>query len=189
MGKTTVSAVESHIRKCSDLGHKPDLIIIDYIDLLKSKRKGAEVKDEIDDVYTAVKGMARELNTPVWSVSQVNRAGAKDDVVEGDKAAGSYNKIMIADFILSLSRKRADKINQTGRVHVMKNRYGRDGMTYNAQINTDNGSIKIDDTELSEEDIQTMQNATNSSFKTSDKSSLTFEERSILSKKFFELSK
>jgi replicative DNA helicase len=189
MGKTTVSTIESHIRKCTDLGHKPDLIIIDYIDLLKSKRKGGEVKDEIDDVYTAIKGMARELNTPIWSVSQVNRAGAKDDVVEGDKAAGSYNKIMIADFILSLSRKRADKINQTGRVHVMKNRYGRDGMTYNAQINTDNGSIKIDDSELSEEDIQTMQNATNSSFRTADKSSLTFEERSILSKKFFELSK
>lgn len=188
MGKTTVSAIESHIRKCTDLGHKPDLIIIDYIDLLKSKRKGAEVKDEIDDVYTAVKGMARELNTPIWSVSQVNRAGAKDDVVEGDKAAGSYNKIMIADFILSLSRKRLDKLNQTGRVHVMKNRYGRDGMTYNAQINTDNGSIKIDDSELSEDAIQSMQNATNSTFRVADKSSLTFEERSILSKKFFELS-
>ena len=189
MGKTTVSQIESHIRKCGDLGHKPDLIIIDYIDLLRSKRKSVDIKDEIDDVYTAVKGMARELNTPIWSVSQVNRAGAKDDIVEGDKAAGSYNKIMIADFILSLSRKRADKLNKTGRVHVMKNRYGQDGMTYNAQINTDNGSIKIDDTELSEEEIQTMQAQTNGQFKTADKSSLTFEEKSILSKKFFELSK
>jgi len=189
MGKTTVNAIESHIRKCADLGHKPDLIIIDYIDLLKSNRKSVDIKDEIDDVYTAVKGMARELNTPIWSVSQVNRAGAKDDIVEGDKAAGSYNKIMIADFIMSLSRKRADKLNKTGRVHIMKNRYGQDGMTYNAQINTDNGSIKIDDSELTEEEIQTMQAQTNGQFKTSDKSSLTFEEKSILSKKFFELSK
>jgi len=189
MGKTTVNSIESHIRKCTDLGHKPDLIIIDYIDLLKSNRKSMDVKDEIDDVYTAVKGMARELNTPIWSVSQVNRAGAKDDIVEGDKAAGSYNKIMIADFIMSLSRKRADKLNKTGRVHIMKNRYGQDGMTYNAQINTDNGSIKIDDNELTEEEIQTMQAQTNGQFKTADKSSLTFEEKSILSKKFFELSK
>ena len=29
--------------------------------------------------------MARELNIPIWSVSQDNRAGAKDDVIEGDK--------------------------------------------------------------------------------------------------------
>jgi replicative DNA helicase len=189
MGKTTVNTIESHIRKCADLGHKPDLIIIDYIDLLKSNRRSADIKDEIDDVYTAIKGLARELNTPIWSVSQVNRAGAKDDIVEGDKAAGSYNKIMIADFIMSLSRKRADKLNKTGRVHVMKNRYGQDGMTYNAQINTDNGSIKIDDTELTEEEIQQMQAQTNAQFKVADKSSLTFEEKSILSKKFFELSK
>ena len=189
MGKTTVSAIESHIRKCADLGHKPDLIIIDYIDLLKSKRKSVDVKDEIDDVYTAVKGMARELNTPIWSVSQVNRAGAKDDVVEGDKAAGSYNKIMIADFILSLSRKRSDKLNKTGRVHVMKNRYGQDGMTYPAMINTDNGTIQIETSELTEEQIQHMQAVTNGTIKMSDKSSLTFEEKSILSKKFFELSK
>ncbi len=41
------------------------------------------------------KGLARELNLPIWSVSQVNRAGAKDDVIEGDKAAGSYDKMMI----------------------------------------------------------------------------------------------
>ena len=31
MGKTTVSTIESHIRKCTDMGHKPDLIIIDHI--------------------------------------------------------------------------------------------------------------------------------------------------------------
>jgi replicative DNA helicase len=189
MGKTTVNTIESHIRKCIDLGHKPDLIIIDYIDLLKSNRKSVDIKDEIDDVYTAIKGMARELNTPIWSVSQVNRAGAKDDIVEGDKAAGSYNKIMIADFIASLSRKRIDKLNKTGRVHIMKNRYGQDGMTYNAQINTDNGSIKIDTQELTEEEIQSMQAQTNGQFKSSSAGSLTFEEKSILSKKFFELSK
>jgi len=186
MGKTTVNAVESHIRKCTDMGHKPDLIIIDYIDLLKSKRVGGEIKDEIDDVYTAIKGMARELNTPIWSVSQVNRQGAKDDIVEGDKAAGSYNKIMIADFIMSLSRKRADKINKTGRVHIMKNRYGSDGMTYNAIIDTDNGFIQIDDKELTEEEIRTMAAA---SAQTQDKTGLSSEEKAILSKKFFELSK
>ena len=69
------------------------------------------------------------MSLPIWTVSQVNRAGAKDDVIEGDKAAGSYNKMMIADFAISLSRKRQDKVNGTGRIHIMKNRYGTDGMT------------------------------------------------------------
>ena len=69
------------------MGVKPDLIIIDYVDLLQGRKKSRERKDEIDDIYTSTKGLARQLNIPVWSVSQVNRAGAQDKIIEGDKAA------------------------------------------------------------------------------------------------------
>ena len=64
--------------------------------------------------------------------------GAKDDVIEGDKAAGSYDKIMVSDFCMSLSRKKEDKLNGTGRIHIMKNRYGKDGMTFGAKVDTNN---------------------------------------------------
>jgi replicative DNA helicase len=142
-GKASLSTIESHIKKCIELGHKPDLIIIDYVDLLRSRRSSTERKHEIDDVYTGTKGLARELNIPVWSVSQVNRAGAKDDIIEGDKAAGSYDKIMIVDFAMSLSRKREDKVNGTGRFHIMKNRYGGDGLTFGSKIDTSMGVFEI----------------------------------------------
>jgi hypothetical protein len=145
MGKATVQTLEAHIQKLKDIDIKPDLIIIDYIDLLRSPKRSYDRKDEIDDVYVAVKGLARDLNTPVWSVSQVNRAGAQDDIIQGDKAAGSYDKIMISDFCLSLSRKKEDKVNQTGRFHIMKNRYGIDGLTYNAKVDTNTGHIELDD--------------------------------------------
>ena len=145
MGKATIHTVESHIRKCTDLDIQPDLVIIDYVDLLSSRRKNVDRKYEIDDIYTSTKGLARELNVPIWSVSQVNRAGAKDDVIEGDKAAGSYDKIMITDFCLSLSRKAKDKVNGTGRFHVMKNRYGMDGLTYGVKADTSTGHFEVHD--------------------------------------------
>jgi replicative DNA helicase len=75
------------------MGVKADLIIIDYVDLLSSRKKNRERKDEIDDIYTSTKGLAKQLDIPIWSVSQVNRAGAQDNVIEGDKAAGSYDKL------------------------------------------------------------------------------------------------
>ena len=143
MGKATVQTLESHVSKLRDMDIKPDLIIIDYIDLLRSPKRNSDRKDEIDDVYIAIKGMARELNTPVWSVSQVNRSGAQDDIIQGDKAAGSYDKIMISDFCMSLSRKKEDKVNGTGRIHIMKNRYGMDGITYNAQVDTTTGHVSL----------------------------------------------
>ena len=181
-GKASISTIESHVQKCIDLGVKPDLVIIDYVDLLRSKRKSTEKKDEIDDVYTAAKGLARELKVPVWTVSQVNRAGAKDDIIEGDKAAGSYDKIMIADFAMSLSRKRQDKVNGTGRIHIMKNRYGMDGMSFGATIDTSVGRIKIDSDELDESTLPPPASGSNSNF-----GAFNQNEREMLSKKFYEL--
>jgi replicative DNA helicase len=142
-GKASISTIESHIKKCIDLDFKPDLILIDYVDLLRSKRKNRERKEEIDDIYISTKGLARELNLPVWSVSQVNRAGAKDDIIEGDKAAGSYDKMMVTDVAISLSRKRQDKVNGTGRFHIMKNRYGMDGLTFAVKADTSTGHFEV----------------------------------------------
>lgn len=150
----TVNTIKSHIQKCIDMGHKPDLVIIDYVDYLRAPSKGkyAERKDEIDDVFIATKGLAKELKIPILTPSQVNRMGAKDNIIEGDKAAGSYDKMMVADLCLSLSRQKEDKVLGTGRVHVMKNRYGQDGMTYNVTMDTNNGHIEFQGkADLSEE--------------------------------------
>ena len=94
-------------------------------------------------MFIATKGSAKELQIPVLTPSQVNRMGAKDSVIEGDKAAGSYDKMMVADVCLSLSRMKEDKVLGTGRIHVMKNRYGMDGMTWDAKLDTNNGHIEI----------------------------------------------
>jgi hypothetical protein len=128
--------------------------------------------------------MARELKMPIWTVSQVNRAGAKDDVIEGDKAAGSYNKIMIADFAMSLSRKRQDKVNGTGRIHIMKNRFGADGMTYGSIVNTHNGSIIIDKNEMAEDQLNFDSGSQQNNF---NNSGFSNSERGYLKNKFFEL--
>jgi hypothetical protein len=132
------------------MGHKPDMVIIDYVDYLKPPSKGrySERKDEIDDVFIATKGLAKELQIPILTPSQVNRMGAKDSVIEGDKAAGSYDKMMVADVCLSLSRMKEDKILGTGRIHIMKNRFGMDGMTYDIKMDTNNGHIEFEGTSI-----------------------------------------
>ena len=180
-GKASISTIESHIQKCIDLDFKPDLILIDYVDLLRSKRNNRERKDEIDDIYLSTKGLARELKLPIWSVSQVNRAGAKDDVIEGDKAAGSYDKIMITDVAISLSRKKEDKVAGTGRFHFMKNRYGGDGMTFGAKIDTSTGRFEIFNDYDENEESYTPSKPVNSF------SEINSLDRDILQKKFFEL--
>jgi hypothetical protein len=57
--------------------------------------------------------------------------------------AESYSKMMITDFAMSLARSAEDKENGTGRWHVMKNRYGADGITYDSVMDTAIGKIEI----------------------------------------------
>ena len=179
MGKTTIGTIEAHINKVKDLGIEPDLIIIDYIDLLSTRKRNVDRKGEIDDIYTSTKGLARELNIPIWSVSQVNRAGAKDDIIEGDKAAGSYDKMMITDLSMSLSRKKEDKVNGTGRLHIMKNRYGMDGLTFQVDVNTSNGHISVGSHYDEEADTVAPKKQSSENFDDLD--------RRMLANKFFEL--
>ena len=185
-GKATVSTIESHIAKSTSMGVTPDLVIIDYVDLLSSRKKNRERKDEIDDIYTSTKGLARQLDIPIWSVSQVNRAGAQDKVIQGDKAAGSYDKIMITDFCMSLSRKKEDKVNNTGRFHLMKNRYGMDGITFGVEADTSTGHFVVKSEYFEGDEEETMSPTTRSNKFDTDVD--TFDKQ-LLRKKFFELEK
>jgi replicative DNA helicase len=181
--RASFDTIEAHLQQLEHQNDfKPDLIIIDYLDYMRTRSR-KERKEEIDDVYVAAKAFAKEKGIPVVSPSQANRGAAKSDIIEGDNAAGSYEKIMIGDIILSLARKRKDKIEGTGNWHIMKNRYGADGMTFRSRINTSNGYIDIDNNPVDDDDIEIgSQNKAVNDF-----SSVGVEERQMLNKKFFKL--
>ena len=72
-----------------------------------------------------------------------HNSALNDDVIEADKIAESYSKVMVADFVVSLSRKTADKISGTGRWHIIKNRFGPDGLTFPSKMNMSTAKIEI----------------------------------------------
>lgn len=157
----SLSTLKAHIQKCGDMGFEADLILLDYAELLKPPIKRRDKLEEADDIHYGIKGLAKELNKPIWSVSQVNRAGAKDEVVEGDKTSGSYTKQAIVDFGMSLSRLKKDKTSGKGRGHIQKNRYGPDGMTYNMNIDTSFGGFEFLDEYDDVESFKTPQKSKN----------------------------
>ena len=75
---------------------------------------------------------------------KTNRSVLEEDVIDASKVAEDYSKVMTADFVMSMSRKVEDKIANTGRFHVIKNRFGVDGITFST-INTNTGHIQIFD--------------------------------------------
>ena len=133
----------AHITKLRMLGINPDLVVIDYADLLKFGNKHMAKYEILEALYEELRGLAGEVGVPIWTVSQSNREGLNEDVIEADKAAGAYAKIFPADFVMSLSRKANDKLSNTARVHIIKNRFGVDGLTFPAHMDTSRGIINI----------------------------------------------
>jgi len=137
------STLRAHIEKMILIGKKPDLVIVDYADLLRGAVSRKEMRHELESIYEDLRGIAGEYEVPLFTASQANRSALEQDVIEADKISESYSKVMIADFVLSLSRKVTDKIAGTGRWHIIKNRFGPDGLTLPSKMNMSNGQIHI----------------------------------------------
>ena len=142
----TVKKLQQHIEKMVTMDNRPDVIIVDYADLLLShSNKSDSTYAEQGGVYIDLRGMSGELEIPIWTASQTNRSAIDSEVIEADKIADSYAKVMNADFIMSWSRKSKDKLNNTARCHIMKNRFGQDGITFPCKMDTNTGYIEVYD--------------------------------------------
>lgn len=140
----SAKTLSAHIEKLRATGYNPKLIIIDYADLLKSSDKGKDgLYAELGGIYEELRGLSGETGIPIWTATQTNRAAIDHEVIQADSVGDSYKKVQTADFIMSVSRKTKDKLSNTGRVHIVKNRFGPDGMTFPAKIDTFHGVMDI----------------------------------------------
>ena len=137
-----LNTMRASLDKLKLQGKNPDVIIVDYADLLKGNSR-KERHEELEEIVEGLRGIAGEYECPLFTASQISRSGAEDDIITGTKIAGSFSKLMTADFVVSLSRKIEDKLAGTGRWHVIKNRFGPDGMTLPSKANMSNGRINI----------------------------------------------
>ncbi len=139
----SVNTLSAHLKRLTTLGTQVDMVVVDYADILRDMGGSREVRHALGNIYEDLRGLAGEFQIPVWTASQANRSALDEDVIEAQKVSESYQKVMTADFVMSLSRKVEDKIGNTGRFHVIKNRFGPDGITYPAKVNTNTGKMEI----------------------------------------------
>ena len=143
MNFATATMVKTHIDKLFLKGFSPDLILIDYADLMRSSKKYDALRLEVEQIYRDVKNLATELNIPVWTASQSNRASANSDIVGLDSVSEAYGKSMLVDLACSISRKLEEKAQGTGRFFIVKNRNGVDGIGYQLKIDTSRSKFEL----------------------------------------------
>lgn len=107
----TVPDIEAKLRELTVGGRKPDLVVVDYADLLKSTQKYDSHRHEQTEVYRDLKRLAIMYNVAIWTASQAQRP--KDDVqkreIRAKDIAESYEKVRIADMVCSLNQTPIEK--------------------------------------------------------------------------------
>jgi len=140
----TVQTLKNHLEKMKLRGFSPDLIIVDYGDLLRpiSSTKD-EKRHQLETIYEELRGIAQLNKCPVWTASQTNRSGLNAEVITMEAISEAFNKCFVADFIFTVSRTIEDKNTNSGRIFIAKNRNGPDGLVYPIFMDTSNVKIKV----------------------------------------------
>ena len=101
-----------------------DMIIVDYADLMRPPRFMKDKRLELIEIYEQLRGMAGELDLPIWTASQSNRQSMGAKVITMDMIAEAFDKIAIADIAISVCQTVQEARIGKMRLYIMANRLG-----------------------------------------------------------------
>ena len=142
----TTRTLNTHLEKLRQKGIEPDMVIVDYTDMLKPTATGfksQELRHSLGNLYEELRGIAQTWDIPVWTASQTNRSGLNAEVITMESISEAFSKCFVADFICSISRTMEDKTENKGRMFVAKNRNGIDGVVYPMEIDTAKVHLRV----------------------------------------------
>ena len=162
----STETIKNHIERLKKKGIEPDMIIVDYADLLRPVKATREKRHDLENTYEELRAIAQIYKCPLWTASQTNRSGLNAEIITMEAISEAFNKCFVADFIFSLSRTVQDKQVNKGRIFVAKNRNGPDGLVFPTFVDWSNVNIKV----LSRDDKDSVANV----IKDSDQNTLQY---------------
>jgi replicative DNA helicase len=103
-GSLTVSDLRRLLERWKAKGTKIDLLIVDYADLMAPERHTDNAIENSKSVYVNLRGLAMMEDIGVLTATQTNREGYKAAVARAEHVSEDFNKIRIADIIISINR-------------------------------------------------------------------------------------
>ena len=106
-------------------GYYPDVLMIDYPDLMKNKNLQSNVSEYRADgmLYEQLRALAEQYNMILWVASQTNRTANESDIVTVYNIEGSKQKLNTVDLCISLNRTPKEFQNGFIRFYLDKVRY------------------------------------------------------------------
>jgi replicative DNA helicase len=130
---------------------KPDVIIIDYLNICASSRMkhNGNVNSYmyIKAIAEELRSLAVERSVPIWSATQVNRIGFASTDIGLEDTSESFGLPATADFMFALiSTEKLDEMNQI-MVKQLKNRYNDTAINRKFIVGINRAKMKLFDVE------------------------------------------
>lgn len=103
-GSMTVADLRRTIEKDKMQGIVYDLVIVDYADLMAPERFTESITENSKSVYTGLRSLAMQEGFALLTATQTNREGSKAAVAKVTDIAEDFNKVRIADIIISINK-------------------------------------------------------------------------------------
>ncbi len=86
----------------------PDVLIVDYADIIKPSGGGNEVRHQLDNIWKKLRGLAQARNISVITASQAGRKGATQDI-DVEDSAEDVRKLAHVTKMLVINRNKEEK--------------------------------------------------------------------------------
>lgn len=128
-GSATVSDLRRLIERFKSRGLVFDLVIVDYADIMAPERYTDNQQENSKSVYVGLRGLAMAEGFALLTATQTNREGYKATVAKAEHVADDFNKIRIADIIISINRTPEELANGQARLYFAASRNQAGGFT------------------------------------------------------------
>lgn len=122
-----------YLNQQAKLGVNYDLVVVDYADIMAPEVRSGNKIDNSCSIYQNLRAFAQTYNVALLSATQTNRDGAKSAVAKATDVAEDYNKIRIADLVISINATPDEKAQNIARLYFAASRHQEGDFTVNIQ--------------------------------------------------------
>jgi replicative DNA helicase len=117
----------------------PDIVIIDYADIMRSTHHYNDRRFELDAIYNQVRNLGIEFKVPIVTATQLNRSALErlesGKILTESNIAESYGIARIVDAGVTINSTPVDSsLHHISTIYVFKNRDGESGESWKMYV-------------------------------------------------------
>lgn len=122
-----------------------DIVAVDYADIMQAENPTGDAIENSKSVWLALRSIAMEENLAMLTASQTNRDGHKASTAKATDVASDFNKIRVADLVISINATDEEKQNGEARLFfaASRNQAGEFALTIKRDLSKGQAITKV----------------------------------------------